>query len=73
MLTDADTPSCFYFFEIFRDAAAAEAHWETEHFKSWWATVEDMLDGDIQRICTMEPLFPSDHGLEQQEAGLVHW
>jgi len=24
--------SRFYYFEIFRDEAAAEAHWETENF-----------------------------------------
>ena len=33
ILTDADTPNRFYFFEIFRDEAAAEAHWETENFR----------------------------------------
>jgi quinol monooxygenase YgiN len=30
ILTDTDTPNRFYYFEIFRDEAAAEAHWETE-------------------------------------------
>ena len=34
ILTDADTSTRFYYFEIFRDAAAAEAHWETENFKT---------------------------------------
>jgi (4S)-4-hydroxy-5-phosphonooxypentane-2,3-dione isomerase len=37
ILTDAETPSRFYYFEIFRDEAAADAHWETENFKTWWA------------------------------------
>jgi autoinducer 2-degrading protein len=73
ILTDADAPNRFYSFEIFRDEAAAEAHWGTENVKTWWATVEGMLDGDIQRTCTMQTLFPSDHGLEQQQAGLVNW
>ena len=73
ILTDADTPTRFYYFEIFRDEAAAQAHWETENFTTWWTTVEDMLDGEVQRISTMRPVFPSDQGLEQQKAGLVDW
>jgi quinol monooxygenase YgiN len=73
ILTDADTPHRFYYFEIFRDEAAAEAHWETENFTTWWATVEGMLDGGTQRISTMRPVFPSDQGLESQKAGLLDW
>lgn len=73
ILTDADTPNRFYYFEIFRDEAAAEAHWETENFKSWFPTVEGMLDVETQRISTMRTLFPSDKGLEKQKAGLVDW
>jgi (4S)-4-hydroxy-5-phosphonooxypentane-2,3-dione isomerase len=73
ILTDADTPHHFYYFEIFRDEAGAEAHWSTENFQTWWATVEDMLDGGSQRISTMRTLFPSEQGLEKQKAGLVDW
>ena len=73
ILTDADTPNRFYYFEIFRDEAAAEAHWETENFKTWWATVEGMLDGGTRRISNMRTVFPSDQGLEKQKAGLLDW
>ena len=73
ILTDAETPNRFYYFEIFRDEDAAEAHWATETFQTWWATVEDMLDGGTQRISTMRTMFPSDQGLEKQKAGLVDW
>jgi len=73
ILADAEAPTRFYYFEVFRDEAAAEAHWETEHFKAWHATVEGMLDGEVQRISTMRPVFPSDHGLEKQKGGLVDW
>ena len=48
VLQDMDVPSRFYFYEIFQDRAAAEAHWETEHFKTWWSAVEDMVDGDVK-------------------------
>ena len=73
ILTDADIPNRFYYFEIFGDEAAAEAHGETENFKTWWAAVESMLDGGTQRISTMQTVFPSDQGLEKQKAGLLEW
>jgi quinol monooxygenase YgiN len=73
ILTDTDNPNRFYYFEIFRDEAAADAHWETENYKSWRATVEGMLDGGTQRISNMRTMFPSDQGLEKQKAGLLNW
>jgi (4S)-4-hydroxy-5-phosphonooxypentane-2,3-dione isomerase len=73
ILTDADTPNRFYYFEIFRDEEAAEAHGETENFKTWRATVEGVLDGKTQRISNMRTVFPSDQGLEKQKAGLLDW
>ena len=73
ILTDAATPTRFSYFEIFRDEAAAEAHWETENFTTWRAAVEDMLDREIQLTSTMRPVFPSDQGLEKQKAGLLDW
>lgn len=73
ILSDADSPSRFYYFEVFRDAAAADAHWDTENFKSWRASMEEMLDGEIVRISSMQTVFPSDQGLEKQKAGLVNW
>ena len=73
ILTDADTPTRIYFFEIFRAEAAAEAHWETENFKTSWAAVEGMLDGEVELISRMRTVFPSGQGLEKQKAGLVDW
>lgn len=73
ILADVDISTRYYFFEIFRDLAAAEAHWETEHFKAWWAEAESMLEDEPQRTCTMRPVFPSAKGLETQMAGLLNW
>lgn len=73
ILIDAEIANRFFYFEVFRDEAAAQLHWETENFKAWWATVEEMLEGPTQRISTMRPVFPSDSGLEKQQAGLLHW
>ncbi len=73
VLRDADNPNRFYFYEIFRDKEAAEAHWETGHFKTWWSTVENMVDGEFDRISTMRPVFPSTEGLERQRPSLLRW
>jgi autoinducer 2-degrading protein len=73
MLKDPSNPNRFYFFEIFRDEAAAQAHRETEIFKTWRQTVHDMMDGPPERIATMQTAFPSDDGLERQKPGLLNW
>lgn len=73
ILADADVLTRFYYFEVFRDEAATAAHVETKHYKTWRATVADMLDGPTQRISNMRPVFPSESGLEMQKAGLVDW
>jgi quinol monooxygenase YgiN len=73
ILTDVDIPNRFHYIDIFRDVAAADTQCETENFKTWRATVNDILIGEIQRISTMRPIFPSDQALEQQDAGLVDW
>ena len=49
-----------------------DKHRATEHFQKWWATVEDMLDGDPERI-EMDSVFPSDAGWEAQKPGLANW
>jgi quinol monooxygenase YgiN len=73
MLVDDSNPNRFYFFEIFKNEEAAEAHWETDVFKAWWNTVEEMFDGGTERICTMRTIFPSNSGLEKQKPGLMNW
>ena len=73
MLVDETNPNRFYFFEIFRDEQNLEAHWETENFKTWWGTVEEMLDGEPERVSTMRTVFPSSGGLEKQKPGLENW
>lgn len=73
MLVDDSNPNRFYFFEIFRDEEAAKRHWETQVFKTWWNTVEEMFDGEIENLCTMHTIFPSVRGLESQKPGLLNW
>ena len=73
MLADESNPGRFYFFEIFRDEQAAKEHWETKVFETWWNTVEEMFDGEAERMCTMRTIFPSVSGLESQKPGLANW
>ena len=72
MLADETNPNRFYFFEIFRDEEAVKTHWETENFKIWWDTVEEMIDGDTELVSTMRTIFPSVKGLEKQKPGLMN-
>jgi quinol monooxygenase YgiN len=73
MLVDETNLNRFYFYEIFKDEEAANNHWETEVFKTWWNTVEEMFDGEPETICTMRSISPSVNGLEKQKAGLMNW
>ncbi len=73
VLRDRNNSNRFYFYEVFRDEKAAEAHWETPHFKTWWQTVnEEMLDGEIESI-RMQTVFPSVEGFKKQKPGLSNW
>ena len=73
MAVDDSNPDRFYWYEVFKDEKAAEDHWETDIFKTWWNTVEDMFDGEVETICTMRTIFPSISGLEKQKPGLMNW
>ena len=73
IMVDESNPNLFYFFEVFRDEAAAEAHWETKVFKTWWSTVEPMLDGEVETLGMMRTIFPTVSGFEAQKSALVTW
>lgn len=73
MLVDESNPNRFYFFEILRDENAAKERWETNVFKTWWNTIEEMFDGEIKNIGKTRTIFPSVDGLENQKPGLLNW
>lgn len=73
ILVEKSNPNRFYFFEIFRDEEAINIHWETQIFKTWWATVEPMLEGEVETLCMMDTVFPSVSGLETQKPCLSNW
>ncbi|WP_299902426.1 putative quinol monooxygenase [uncultured Ruegeria sp.] len=62
MLADASDPNRFYFFEVYRDEAAAMSHMETQAFKTMRRAVEPMLDGEVEILATMHTLFPPTPG-----------
>ena len=73
MLVDEANLNRFYWYEVFKDEQAANDHWETEVFNNWWNTVEEMIDGEIETLCTMRSIFPSVSGFEKQKPGLMNW
>ena len=72
MNQDAEIPSRFYLYEVYRDEEAFKAHLETPHFKKWREIVKPYFDGDTEKV-VMKTIFPSDAGWERQKPGLLNW
>src|SRR5437764_7708035 len=57
VLHDQQDPNVYYFFEVYRDEAALEAHRAAPHYAVWRAAA-DTLDGPTEPTrCT--PVFPA--------------
>lgn len=69
---DADVPTRFHLYEVYRDEEAFEAHRVAPHFKEWFSIVEPWFDTEIQKV-EMKTVFPSDEGWEKQKTGLLNW
>ena len=70
--TDRGDPAQFYFYEVFEDERAAQAHWQTENFKVWRETIDHMVDGAFGESVEMQTVFPSDTGYLSQKPSLVN-
>ena len=57
VLQDAKEANTFYFYEVYRDEAALEAHRAAPHYAVWRAAV-DTLDGPTEAV-RCETVFPS--------------
>ena len=58
VLQDDADENVYYFYEVYRDQAAVEAHRAAPHYAVWKASA-DTLDGPTERIeCTS--VFPAD-------------
>jgi quinol monooxygenase YgiN len=58
VLQDEADPNTYYFYEVYEDEAALEAHRATAHYAKWRAAA-DTLDGPSQRT-RCKTVFPSD-------------
>jgi quinol monooxygenase YgiN len=57
VLQDQQDPNTYYFYEVYRDEAALEAHRAAPHYAVWRAAA-DTLDGPTQAVrCTT--VFPA--------------
>jgi (4S)-4-hydroxy-5-phosphonooxypentane-2,3-dione isomerase len=57
VLRDQQDPNVYYFFEVYRDEAALEAHRAAPHYAVWRAAT-NTLDGPAQAT-RCEPVFPA--------------
>jgi autoinducer 2-degrading protein len=57
VLRDQQDPNIYYFFEVYRDEAALEAHRAAPHYAEWRAAA-DTLDGPTQAT-RCHPVFPA--------------
>ena len=60
VLEDAADPNVYYFYEVYRDEAALEAHRAAPHYAVWRAAA-DTLDGAPQAT-RCHPVFPAAAG-----------
>lgn len=58
VLQDMADDNVYYFYEVYVDEAAVEAHRVAPHYAVWKAAAH-CLDGEVQRIDT-RTVFPSD-------------
>lgn len=58
VLQDVEDDNVYYFYEVYKDDAAVEAHRAAPHYAVWKA-VADTLDGPVERIETRS-VFPAD-------------
>lgn len=58
VLRDAEDPSKYYFYEVYRDEAAHQAHMLTPHLKRIDARMADLFDTAAVHVTTN--VFPAD-------------
>jgi (4S)-4-hydroxy-5-phosphonooxypentane-2,3-dione isomerase len=60
VLQDEKDPNVYYFFEVYKDAAALEEHRKAPHYATWRAAA-DTLDGPTEPT-RCQTVFPSQRG-----------
>ncbi len=59
VLRDDEDPLKFYFYEVYRDEEARQAHRKTPHFAEWAKFLEHGLEGEVVRHATTN-FHPTD-------------
>lgn len=59
LLEDVHTPNKFYFYEVYTDEAAINAHSDTPHFKQFFEALPDLIVGELKRNVAAN-IYPSD-------------
>ena len=60
VVQDQADPNHFFFYEVYRDQAAFEAHTQAPHYARWRAAAAEVLAGPAERS-TCNVLFPRDY------------
>jgi autoinducer 2-degrading protein len=60
VLRDQTDPNHFFFYEIYRDEAAIDAHRQMPHYARWTEAAEACLDPERRSVTRCTVLFPSD-------------
>ena len=72
ILQNSEDLNKFHLYEVYKNEEALDAHRETPHYKNWRLSVENWVDGDLERV-VMTTIFPSDEGWEKQKPHLLCW
>ena len=59
VLQDTQDENLYYFFEVYKDEAAVEAHRAAPHYAVWSAARAEAVDGQVEAIHT-QSVFPAD-------------
>ena len=73
MHQSTEDPNTFHLYEVYENQEAhLELHRNAPHYVKWRETVQDMFDGEPQRV-SMNSVFPSDDGWRKQKPHLLNW
>jgi (4S)-4-hydroxy-5-phosphonooxypentane-2,3-dione isomerase len=65
VLQDEKDPNTVYFYEVYQDKAAFDAHASSPHFFQWRDTVKDWFEGPTEVVRAFT-LFPADGQWKKQ-------
>jgi autoinducer 2-degrading protein len=61
VLEDEADPNHFFFYEIYKDAAAIDAHRQAPHYARWDAAAKECLDPERRSVTRAKVIFPENY------------